>query len=330
MNFVKHENIYTNRGRRLFTNAYESIKHLLDEEEGDLVHITYYDSNRLSFGCMKDLKEKGVLEENIFRIMEDSETWRIDDKREFSRIMKGSKYLPLSFQRFEDFNKVKNKYPPNKLWFIKSRGGTGGKSVTCKYTKDLNENPGDKYIIQEEIKPIDLWEKRKYVIRSYVLIWNKCAWLHKKALAFVHGKDYSENSDDFNMQVSHNGYWSKDGAVKVHSLDLINTLGKQKLIHNKLLDLLYISSKEICSKYRNILNNSTDRKYILLGIDSLPIIRNNDYDIKYVEVNRFPNICHTNVTNRDVNEKVLADMMKMFLNIDTPFNDFVLLENICK
>lgn len=317
------KNISTNRGSLLFSNAYENIKCYLNPTTHTDTLITYFDSGSLSRSKCLKLKETGAKDENIFCIMDDPDTWRVDDKREFCRIMKGDKYLPLSFLSFDEFNANKEIYGPDKVWFIKSRGGTGGKSVSCEYSKNITKTPGVNYIFQEEIKPIDLWEDRKYVIRSYILIWNQRAWLHKKALAFVHGKKYEENSSDFNVQVSHNGYWSKSGSVKVQDLELITRI-KPRGTHTKLLKLLYESSVNICRKYRNMVSKSTNRKYILLGVDSIPIKKNGGYDIRYVEVNRFPNICHTSDTNRDVNEKVLGDMMSMFLEVKSPVgNDFI-------
>ena len=75
--------------------------------------------------------------------MDDPDTWRVDDKREFCRIMKGDKYLPLSFLSFDEFNANKEIYGPDKVWFIKSRGGTGGKSVSCEYSKNITKTPKD-------------------------------------------------------------------------------------------------------------------------------------------------------------------------------------------
>lgn len=318
------KNISTNRGNLLFLNAYENIKCYLNQNLHNDTLITYFDSGRLSYNKCLKLKETGAKEEDIFSIMDDPDTWRIDDKREFCRIMNGDKYLPLSYSSFEEFNTNRELHSPDKLWFIKSRGGTGGKSVSCDHSKNIIKTPGINYIFQEEIKPIDLWEDRKYVIRSYILIWNQKAWLHKKSLAFVHGKKYEENSNDFNIQVSHNGYWSKSGSVKVQDLELITKI-KPRGTHSKLLKLLYESSANICRKFNNMVLKSTKRKYILLGVDSLPIKNSRgEYDIRYVEVNRFPNICHTSDTNRDVNEKVLGDMMSMFLDVSSPIgNDFI-------
>ena len=94
-------------------------------------------------------------------------------------------------------------------------------------------------------------------------------------MAFVHGKKYEENSSDFNVQVSHNGYWSKTGSVKVQDLELITRI-KPRGTHTKLLKLLYESSVNICRKYRNMVSKSTNRKYILLGVDSIPIKKMED------------------------------------------------------
>lgn len=312
------QHIFTNRGSTLFSNAYKTIQHLITSPQKFI--ITYYDSRMLSQKKVDELIKNGAKEEDIFHIMDDSHTWRIDDKREFARLMRGSRYNPLCFLDYNAFVKVKDKYPEDKLWFIKSRGGTGGRAVTCSYTKDIIQNPGNNFVIQEGISSIDLWNNRKYVIRSYIFIWNKQAWLHKKAWAMIHGKDYVENSVDFDIQINHNGYCNASATVKVFNLESIRTLNsKHKNTYEKITSLLYSSSKDLCGRFKDMIEKSTERRFILLGIDNLIIKNGGNLDLRFVEVNRFPNICHTHEVNRDVNEIVITDILKKFYNIETPF-----------
>ena len=323
---LSRTNIDSNRGRSMFINAHKELETYLKNENLTKAFFSYFDRQCLTDEHFKSkLEPNGGTEENVFQCMKDCDSWRIDDKREFARIMSKSKSVPKSYLNFDDFSKEKHLYEDDKIWFIKSRGGTSGKGVYCKFNKELNENPGPQYIIQEEINNIDLWDDKKYVIRSYILIWNKRVFFHKKALAFIHGQKYETKTTSHDVQVSHAGYASPNGAVKVKSLEKIGELkNKRRDLYPHLQELLYNTSKVICDNFKNMIEKSTNRRYLILGTDYLPIFENEKYSLKIVEVNRYPNISHTNEVNRDVNERMIRDMIATMLEIDHPLgNDFV-------
>lgn len=321
------KNIYTNRGRQRFLNALKSVSHIVSTSSNPQIYVAYYDTYTQSNNMKQTLiTEHTVNEDSIFFVMNDGDTWTIDDKREFSKTMSTSQFLPKTFLTYNDFDKERSKYDAYKVWFVKSRGGTGGKAVHCKYTKDLTSNPGLQYVIQEEITPIDLWLGRKYVIRYYILLWKQRAWFHKKAFVVVHGKEYSESSDDFDIQVNHAGYHRKDAnGVQLFPLTHISQHQEIQGKHSLLLHLLFKSSVDLCAKYSQLVQKSTDTQFMLLGVDAIPMYEEDgSYNIRYVEVNRFPNICHTHIVNRDVNEKVLRDTLLFFMHVDDPVdNEYV-------
>jgi prolyl 4-hydroxylase len=325
--------IDSNRGKFLFTRAFEEIKEYLSDEQKDSLYFCYYDRENTTTEFVNKLSECGVEATQIYRTLKNKQTFAIDDKRQFVREMVGCRCVPRSYLLYKDFDKARENYADDKIWFIKSRGGTGGRGVSCQTTKELVQDPGVEYVIQEEITPIDLWQNRKYVIRSYILVWNKQVWFHKKALAFVHGADYSTANCDHNVQVSHAGYHSESGAVKVHSLENIMDLKDHPLnFHNILLHEMYDVTKVIAERFDKMVQASNEREYILLGVDYLPIKKpNNNYSVKIVEVNRYPNICHTDITNRHVNERVIRDTMYVLFGLnDTLGHDYVSVPTKCK
>lgn len=315
--------IFTNRGKRLFENAESQILKFYPKNE-DIV-ITYFDTENLSIRNLRDMKEKygDMADKKIFHIISDRISWVVDDKREFSRVMMNSEYLPLTYLTREEFFKDKDLYNSDKVWFVKRRGGSSGKYVNCVKNKDITSNTDRDSILQEEIHPIDLWNGRKYVIRSYILLWNKKAWLHRKAFCVVHGKEYEENSSDWDVQVNHNGYCSQSGLVKLHNLEDLDEM-KGKSVREEIFIHLYKSSKEIAKNFKTVVESTTETQYIILGVDSLPIhIDENKYSIRLVEVNRFPNICHTQKINKEVNEEMLKDTLLFFMDIKHPFCNYV-------
>tara|TARA_Y100000389_G_scaffold203657_1_gene252901 strand:- start:6055 stop:7017 length:963 start_codon:yes stop_codon:yes gene_type:complete len=319
----------------MFLTTYDELKEYLDNKNIQETYLLYYDRQCLNEKRIEELcKIKPDLDkETIFYPIDDKHSWRIDDKREFARIMGNSCYVPKSYLCYSDFMKEVDNYPDDKIWFCKTRGGTSGRGVFAKYNKELkvcSEDPGINHIIQEEIENIDLWNKRKYVVRSYVLLWNKGAWFHKKALSFVHGKDYVP-STSHEIQVSHNGYASPSGSVKVHSLEKIGELGgseKRADMYPYIQKLLYKVSKEICKKFPKMVESTTEKRYLILGIDYLVVKKsNNNYDLKIVEVNRYPNISHTSETNRCVNQRMIRDMTVLLYGINHPLgHDFIKLD----
>ena len=325
---LQKENLDSNRGRSMFLKSYEELSKYLVNNYKDS-HFVYFDKQNLNRNHIEKLKKNNISEENLFYTLDDKDTWKIDDKRELARVMKNNSLVPKSYLKYKDFEKEKDKYNENKVWFIKSRGGTSGKGVYCKYNKDITENPGDNYIIQEEIENIDLWSNRKYVIRSYILICNKEAYVHKRSLVFVHGQDYDSSNISHEVQVSHHGYWSKTGAVKVHSLEKIGELkGKRSDMYPFLQELLYNVSIKLLKEFPEMITASTEKRYILLGSDYLVINKGNgDYELKIVEVNRYPNISHTDEVNRTVNSRVVRDMISILYNIDHPLgHEFIKLK----
>ncbi len=321
MFFLSKTHIDSNRGKSMFINAYNELQTYFNNNCPEM-YLCYFDRQNLTDNWVN--QQKNIDSSKIFQCFKDCHSWRIDDKREFARIMNNDKCVPISYLKFDDFLKDKHKYSDNKVWFVKSRGSTSGKGVYCKYNHELKENPGEKYIIQEEIENIDLWENRKYVIRSYILIWNKKAYFHKKAMAFIHGQNYESNTD-FDVQVSHVGYWSQSGKVKVKPLAKINELeNKPRNFHQKILGLLFDVSSKICNKFKNMIEASEENTYIILGTDFLVTKVNNQYNLKIVEVNRYPNISHTKEVNTEVNERMIRDMIVLFYGIKHPLGtDYV-------
>ena len=323
---------YTNRGSGLFINALKSIESLLDDSRIDKANyiITYFDNNVISNRKVKELLEIKRIKEKkpkIFKIMPATTTWRIDDKREFCRIMKGSNHLPITYLNIDLFRKDMSRYHDNKIFFSKKRGGTGGKAVKCYTKKELETTYVEPdAIIQEGLMNIDLYMKKKYVIRSYILLYKKKSYLHKSCFFVLHGKEYDANSTDYDIQINHNGYNDSKKKVELKEFKYLypDKPGMKELIFKKLKD----ASKEMITRFKDTRSSSSETDFIILGMDSILVYENEKLNIKFIECNRFPNIRHNDLINKNINERMLADTFCLFLNIENPlFNNYILLTN---
>jgi hypothetical protein len=323
---------YTNRGSFILKNAIQQLEYLLLDDQNfsrNKFIITYYDNGRLSDQKNKELLEREDVQKystTIFKVMPDRTTWRIDDKRESSRILRNCKYLPKTYLDIDSFRIEMKNYSENKIWFSKTRGSTGGRGVNVFKTKELEHATiGTENIIQEGVQNIVLFKNKKFVLRTYILLHNKKSYLFKKSIAFVHKKKYDENSTDYDAQISHAGYQlDSDTGVKLVSFDELfaDMPGMKELAFKRIFN----ASREAILKFRDTRESSSNTDYIILGVDNLLFWTNDSekIDVRIVEVNRYPNIVHTPRMNAEVNQKMLMATFCILLKIDNIYSqDYV-------
>ena len=335
--------IYTNRGSSLMANAMKQISLLL-KEKGILPGqycIMYYDNERLTNSKYRELiKQNEENNENnekqnenekqnkkiIFKTMNERDTWRIDDKREFSRILRNCPFLPKTYLDIESFRENIQEYPGNKIWFAKARGSTSGKGVKAFTTLELKTESIDaESIIQEGVENLVLYKNRKFVIRSYILLHDKKSFLYNKFFSPVHGKEYDPTSTEYLSQISHAGYHldKEDGVRLINCVDLFaDTPGFNELVFEKMVQ----ASKTMIECFRDTRNASSKTDFIILGVDNLLCWKDcetntNKIDIRFIEINRYPNIFHTSKINKEVNQKMLADTFCKLLNIENQLDN---------
>jgi hypothetical protein len=203
-----------------------------------------------------------------------------------------------------------------RVLFVKGRGGTAGKEVSCiKYSELSSFTLKKSYIIQEAIDNIELYENRKMVFRFFVLLHNKQVFLNRNSFAVIHGVEYDPNSTAYEIQVQHHG--KKGNEVIRFPISNLNQyddyINRLKILTNKILPVL-----------DNVRNSSSENTYILLGIDGIPC---QDGTVKLVEINTYPNLLKPPV-DMLVNMPVLSSMMlKLVTDINDgswiPVNEFV-------
>lgn len=297
-------NSITNRGSKLFKSTCIKFNDLLLKDNNNqnvlknliIIYWDSYGNNQLNLSSNK------YIVENIHRKYHNY----LSDKRECSNLVKElklNKYYPKTYDNLSEINNISI----DKLYFIKEIYSTGGKGVECVSGKELLSYKINKnQIIQEGVQNLKLIDNKKFVIRTYIIIFNNNIYLSKYSWCMVHGKDYDNESAAYDVQVKHEGYINKESAIKMYPL---HETAYSSYIY-KIRDAL----KNMKELFETVTNNSNNQ-FIILGPD---ILITDEDEIKFIEFNTFPNLIHTKYINDNVNEKMLFDLFKLvFLNYES-------------
>ena len=284
--------IITNRANRIFYNARkEFIKNNIEINKNTIVYLDSYE-NKL---C--DIQENS----DTVMLIDQKHTRYISNKRICSdrfRNMKLFQHYPKTYNQIDDIENIED----GELYFIKGIYGTGGKNVECTTGKTLkNYELTSNKIIQEGITDIKLIDGKKFVIRVYIVIYNKKIYLSKYSWCMVHGKPY-ERSASYDVQIKHSGYANRNSPIKMIPLH-----------ETEFADSIY-DIKDAISNVKEIftpiVEQSSKYEYSIIGPD---IIICSDGTIKFIEFNSYPNMVHTNYINKNVNEKMILDFYYLVL-----------------
>lgn len=190
-----------------------------------------------------------------------------------------------------------------RLLFVKGRGGSGGREVSCiKYSDLKSFNLKPHFVLQEAVDNIELYENRKMVFRFFILIHDQKVFVNKFAFAAVHGKDFDANSTDHNVQVN----WFTDDVIRIplHDMEKYNYyMDMLKQLVKSVLPILETVRKE----------HSTKDNYVLLGTDAIPCT---DGKARLLEFNTYPNLMKPPV-DMLVNMPMFAStMLKVVAGVD--------------
>ena len=207
------------------------------------------------------------------------------------------KYYPNTYNSIDEIENITD----DKLFFIKNVFSTCCKGVKCITGKQLKKNNINKNeIIQEGITDLKLINDNKFVIRAYIIIFNKKIYLSKYGYCAVSDKKYEKEKSDFDIQVCSP---NNRTFIELHKSE-----------YRKYIDEIKEGIKFIKQIFDPIVINSQN-KYIIIGPD---ILISSDGDIKFIEFNTFPNLVHAPHINKEVINKMILDLFKLvFLNVVT-------------
>jgi len=166
----------------------------------------------------------------------------------------------------------------DRVLFIKERSGTRGEGVSCVRSTDLEttEVPAT-CVIQESVSNLVLHNKRKLVIRFYILIYNQCVYINRNGVAIVHGFDYDPESTEHRVQVQHNG---KDAVIDRFPFP-------QHPAYDYWFNKTVESVREFAPIFDDARKQSSLFRYSLIGADGLPCT---DERMRLLEFNTYPNM----------------------------------------
>ena len=280
--------VYTNKCTNVFKDACNNANKYL---ENGLFGVIYDDRNPDT--NLLDKWKKEYPNMSIYIISPLKKTVKIDDKIHFSKMMSESLYTPECYlSKLEVCDK-------DALYFVKTRGGTGGKNVNI-YSYDELQDLDIKFnnsIIQKCcFKNPDLYNNRNYKIRQLVLIHNKELYLHKESF-------FSLSEIDFNDEnILNRRFKYVINQRKDVKFELSHKLKDFSLIFEN----IKLAVKDIKKYYINEINSLESNEYTVLGLDLVVDINKN---VKIIEINHRSNYNHPKNVCKYCDVEFMKDMI---------------------
>lgn len=226
----------------------------------------------------------------IMKLIDRKHVNYISNKLKCSQLMLEYGYLRHYPMTYTDKSEIK--IVKNKLYFVKNINAHNGSGVVCLDGDDLNICIIPKRtIIQEGITDIKLLDNKKFVIRVYLIIFNKKIYLAKDAIIIVHGENYDITDTSYHIHVRH----------KCQKRILL-----EDTIYKKYIYSIQEALTRIEKIFEPIVAHTDENVYSILGPD---ILIEKDGNIKILEFNNYPNLIN------DCFKKIVLPLYKLlFLN----------------
>lgn len=231
----------------------------------------------------------------IYHLLGSSLTNKLNDKLTMGIILQEDNNMitPQIYTSSEEL--LKNNYDKDKIWFLKYRFGCCGRHILLKTTHDLRSiEISPRFIIQEGITNLDLYEGYKYTLRVFTLLHNKKFYLYRGLKKRVHNEKYDKKELNYASHVSGSNYSERIPLYLEKDEDLY-----QKLKEHSLL---------VKEKLKDFIDETDEFKYLLIGNDYLV---KEDKRVILIEMNPLPDL----VNNEEVNKKINIPLMKETINL---------------
>ena len=298
--------VHSNKNASLFKIASQNIINDSSEKPKGIFGI-YYDDFDPSNNITNKWKQT-YDNINIMKISPRKKTLRMDDKILFAKYMKDSPYIPLHYNSKDDIIQEHEK----DLFFVKHRGSTGGKGVTCVPYSKLN-NTTD-CVIQKSINNPHLFENRRYKSRVYVSIFNKKVFLYKHAWASLALVDFSNDVDS-------------DNAKLLNDMHIIYQCANRRFFElnevdnfDKIFDSIKKSCCSFIKSFKNEINSIDGNEFCILGFD---YIFDDDFNAQIIEINHRSNYSHPKNVLDTVDIPALQDTIKLLINNSCDNTDYI-------
>lgn len=310
--------VYSNKNSSLFDTASENILSKY-KERTDKVGIIYDDFNA-DMNVVKMFKKK-YKDVKTYHVAPRRTTLQMDDKKFMAKRMKGSKYVPMHYEKIEEIPKDIN---TNQLFYVKRRGSSGANGVQIMRLSDIPNDVVNECVIQENNFNPDLFNGKRYKIRVYVMLFDGKVYINKKCWGSIATDDYKEDISGLTqdqlkrMNIIH----QSPGRIWINGNELNDYDKIFKNLMNSCVDFKSIYDEEIAK--------ISSEEFAILGFD---YVVGNDKSVYIIEINHRSNYSHPEKITKEVDIPVLEDVFKLLVqkdHVDTDFvivpDDFVLTE----
>lgn len=234
-------------------------------------------------------------------------TINMDDKIFFHNIMKDSVYTPESYLSKEEIDDKES------LYFVKNRGGTGGKGVNIYNYEELLKININNCVIQKNISNPDLHMNKRYKIRQMILIYNKNIYVYKKSFFTASGVIYNSGNSIDKLKDTH-----VINQNLGHSIEITNKLDNFDLIFANIL----LAVRDFKKFYNKEIDSICENEYSLLGLD---FIVDDNKNVQIIEINHRSNYRHPETVSFDCDISLFKDTIILLKNNNEKDTNF---ENI--
>lgn len=195
------------------------------------------------------------------------------------------------------------------LWFSKPVHLSGGRGIECIPSSRLAEYclPAHS-ILQAGVTDLHLLEGKKFTGRIYLLVWNKRCYIFDDGFILLHGPQFDQHSDSYDIHVNHAGYEKSDSDIEMR---LMSSL-KDFHIWKKSIDK---QAERLAPVIESQLKASSEKHYLLLGVD---LLLQNSRQTQLIEINGIPNFVHTNSINNQLNIPFFEHSIRVMTGLSAP------------
>ncbi|MEO1591615.1 MAG: hypothetical protein AAFU71_10020 [Cyanobacteria bacterium J06632_22] len=207
--------------------------------------------------------------------------------------------FPATFTRVVDA--IAHPHPPS-IWFVKPNHLSGGRGIQVVAHKDLANLELPRHsLIQAGVEDIKLIDGRKFTARVYVLLWHGNAYLFDDGFVVIHAPQYQRGSTEYGVQVDHRGYQTGNSGVEMKLYSGLPRFAET-------MTQVKASLRRIFPALQSALKATTEKRYLLLGIDLLPLETGG---IRLIEINAIPNFVHSQTINQGLNVFFFEHVMRL-------------------
>lgn len=277
-----------------FGSIFQENSTILKKDATDIITTKRYDNK--NWRIVKTFRLGARRPTPFFKPLETRIIDRLSNKRKLGMLLNNTGISPNIYLSTNAVPK-----DVDKLWFVKDSVNDYTQDIQCVRTAELHGfelNP--KYIIQEGVTDLDLFDDRKYTLRVFGLLHDKKLYMFRHFVRFMHYDRYNANSTDVKVHVNH---LIKYGSE--HRLPIVSD--------EPLIECISENMRGLCSKIGHVLQETTTHTYQLIGLD---YVITRDKKAILIEINANPVI--NNSAQFKNNPEYLNDGYNVLTQVNIP------------